>query len=280
MAVAAPTRRRNYGRGHGYFLDGDKVSGVTTLIKEGMPSPALMYWSARMVAESAVQERAAWQEMDERDAVEWLRKRPWDRARAAAARGTEIHGWAEKLAKNETVEVPEPEQGHVDAFLQWWEDWSAQIVESELVVINRTHRYMGTVDLIADVTGWPGHDGTARVLIDISTSGSGVYPEKAFQVCAYANAEAYLEDPSGKSGEQTMASVGVDFGAVLWLRDGSYDFKPVEIGEATFTDFLYICQVAEVMGVGRDDPGRGEGYLGDAIDPVVTGKTKTKKGKG
>ena len=45
--------RRNYGRGHGYRLDGQKVAGVTTAI-DVLSKPALVDWAARTAAERAV----------------------------------------------------------------------------------------------------------------------------------------------------------------------------------------------------------------------------------
>ena len=38
-------------KAHRYWLDGKHIPGVTTLIKGGIPAPALTYWAARTVAE-------------------------------------------------------------------------------------------------------------------------------------------------------------------------------------------------------------------------------------
>ena len=46
--------RRNYGRGHGYKIDGYKVPGVTTVLGESLPKPALIDWAARTTAAAAV----------------------------------------------------------------------------------------------------------------------------------------------------------------------------------------------------------------------------------
>ncbi|HRE00728.1 MAG TPA: hypothetical protein PLV68_05480, partial [Ilumatobacteraceae bacterium] len=51
---APATRIQNYGKGHGYFLDGEKVRGVTTIIGDGIPKPALLDWSAKMTAQFVV----------------------------------------------------------------------------------------------------------------------------------------------------------------------------------------------------------------------------------
>jgi hypothetical protein len=44
------TRRVNSGRGHSYLLDGQKVDGVTTVIGNGIPKPALINWAAGTIA--------------------------------------------------------------------------------------------------------------------------------------------------------------------------------------------------------------------------------------
>lgn len=36
--------RRNHGRNHSYTVDGQKVPGVTTIIGNGLPKPALVAW--------------------------------------------------------------------------------------------------------------------------------------------------------------------------------------------------------------------------------------------
>jgi hypothetical protein len=42
VTVAPATRRVNRGRGHSYLLDGAPVPGVTTILGQGMPKPALI----------------------------------------------------------------------------------------------------------------------------------------------------------------------------------------------------------------------------------------------
>ena len=43
------TRRINHGRGHYYEVDGHRVDGVTTVIGDGIPKPALIDWASRTV---------------------------------------------------------------------------------------------------------------------------------------------------------------------------------------------------------------------------------------
>jgi hypothetical protein len=48
------TGRKNHGRGHTYYINGTKVDGVTTIIGNGLPKPALVNWAARCAADEAV----------------------------------------------------------------------------------------------------------------------------------------------------------------------------------------------------------------------------------
>lgn len=43
--------RRQHGRNHSYRLNGDKLPGVTTIIGDGLPKPALIGWAAKTIAE-------------------------------------------------------------------------------------------------------------------------------------------------------------------------------------------------------------------------------------
>lgn len=271
MARKPPTRRRNYGQGHGYYIDGTEAKGrgVTTLIKNGFPSPALMYWAAREVAEAAVDEADVWQALDRRAAVEYLKGRPWSRRDAAAAKGTEVHSLAERLAAGETVEVTDETRGYVDAYLAFREDFTPE--EDELVermIVNRRHRYAGTLDAIATLPGWQVDDGNgatrpARVLYDIKT-GKDVYPDVALQLSAYRYAETILDVDGGD--EQPMPQV--DATAVLHLSDEDYRLVPVRTGPDEFRTFLYVAQVAEARGHSDKFPGPLESTLSDPIRPA------------
>lgn len=274
--ASAPTRRRNYGSGHGYYLDGQKLDGrgVTTILSNGVPKNGLQYWAAKEVASCAVDEQDIWRPLFERarDAAwEYLKEAPFRDRDAAARRGTEVHRIAEQLQLGETVEVPEPLVGHVDSYLQFMEDWQPTDVICEGVVVSRRHRYMGTFDLIAtlwerpaDPPSWWPADGPARLMIDVKTSMSGIYPEVALQLAAYRYAETYLEDPSGKCDELPMPPV--DGCAALHVRADGYDLIPVRAEAAEFRVFQYVDQVAQFLGTFRE-PGWSAEVLGSPMTP-------------
>lgn len=229
-------KRINGGRGHWYKIDGQKVDGVTTLIKDGLPKPALPYWAARTVAEYVadnLDQVAGMADMGRASIVAALKEVPWTARDRAAVKGTEVHALGEKLIRGEEVEVPEHLAGHVEAYVKFLDEWKPEPILVEAPVGHRRWRYAGTLDMVVRLP-----DGRT-VLADIKTTASGIWPETAYQLAAYRHAEVYLDD-SGV--EQPM--VPVDAGYAIWVRADGYDVIPVECGERVFKDFLHIAWVA------------------------------------
>lgn len=280
MARKAPTRRRNYGNGHGYYLDGREIKGrgVTTIIGGGYPKNGLQYWAAREVAAAAVDERDIWEPLAARAreaAWEYLKEAPFRDRDEAARKGTDVHRLAERLQSGEEVDVPEPLLGHVDSYLAFRDDWEPADELIEGVVVNRTHVYMGTFDSIATLPGFAAAASKSlgvevagdRVLYDIKTSRSGVYPEVALQLAAYRYAETFLTDPGGEVEEQPMPQV--DGCAVLHVRADGYDLVPIVADERAFRAFLYVAQTAAFIGTYKE-PGWGSTVIGEALSAPVT----------
>ncbi|HKE76644.1 MAG TPA: hypothetical protein VKB57_23705 [Acidimicrobiales bacterium] len=233
--MTAPTiTRRNHGRGHSYQVDGEKFTGVTTLLDRGYPKPAIAKWAARTCGEEVTD---YWDELaallpSERG--ERVRTAP-DRDRdAAARRGTEVHRLASKLIAHEEVQVPDELVGHVDAYLRFLEEWGAVALLVEAPIANLRLRYAGTLDLVADL------DDGLRWLLDLKTTRSGVFVESALQLAAYRRAD-FCVGPTGEVVEMPP----VDRCGVVWLRaDRTYEFVPVDTGDATFDVFKAVIAVA------------------------------------
>ena len=252
MPDAAPkTRRINRGRGHTYLLDGEQADGVTWILSNGIPKPALIGWAANTTAGYAIDH---WDELTELKSSERLRK--LEKARyadndAALVRGTNVHSLAQRLASGEEVDVPEPLVGHVDAYLAFVRDWQPEEVIVETIVARRNQsKYMGTLDLVADLA-----DGQ-RWLLDWKTTASGIWPESALQLAAYRNADFYIDD---NGDEQPMPKV--DQAGCVWLRADGYDLVPVDASPATFRAFQYAQQVARFTSSPR------ERYVLEALQP-------------
>ena len=296
QAPRPPTRRVRAGKsGHRYIVDGKNYSGrgVTKLIGDGIPKPALIGWAARITAEAAVYERDTWLPMATggrpKAAIEWLKEARWQSTNEAAVRGTDVHVLAARLADGETVDVDDRTASLVDAYLAFRDDFLPENELSERMIVNRTHVYAGTFDLVADLVAyeWVPELGKARhklddaeaelldegkltvrparVLVDYKTGASGIYPEATIQLAAYRNAEAMLPGLEANP-EDELPMPEVDFAAVLWLRDdATYELRPVLADERAFKVFLYGAQIARFAG--RD--GWGSTTIFSPIEPNV-----------
>lgn len=229
-----PTLKRvDSGRNHWYKLDGKKCDGVTTIISDGVPKPALPNWAAREVATFAVDHLDTIGNLEREAAIDLMKGAPWRDRDAAARRGTEVHKKAEELIAGGEVEVPVELTGHVDAYLQFLEDWQPTDELVELTVWHEKHKYAGTLDMIATL-----RDGK-RWLLDIKTTRSGIFGEVALQLAAYRNATHCLIDGEDAPMPQ------VDCAGAIWVRSDGYDLYPVETGQDVFRSFLYAQQVAK-----------------------------------
>lgn len=235
MSATKPaTRRQNHGRGHSYLLDGQKVRGVTTIIGDGIPKPALINWAANTTAEYAVDNWDDLGGMKVAARLAKLKSARYDDRDTAARRGTEVHALAEQLVHGEKVDVPDELAGHVDSYLRFLDEWDPQPVLVEAVVFSRRYRYGGTLDLVADLA-----DGS-RWLVDVKTTRSGVYGETGLQLAAYRYADFYLGEDLA---EEPMPEV--DRTGVVWVRSDGYDMVPVEAGPEQLKTFRHAAWLGE-----------------------------------
>ena len=232
--------RGQYGPWHRYTLDGKRIPGVTTLLRDGVPKPALIEWKARVTAEFAVAEQDTWSRMAPDAAINYLKTEAGRQATRAAARGTEIHELATRIVAGHDVDVDETLIGVVNSYVQFLKDWNPDPVAVEFSLLNRRWWYAGTGDLLAQL------DGFGLALLDIKT-GSGVYPETALQLAAYRHAEQIQID-----GRLEPMPV-VEFVGVVWLQDDGYQLLPVTAGRTEFEAFLHAAFVASFCGRDRDD---------------------------
>jgi len=261
-------RRVDHGRGHSYVTDtGEKVPGVTTIIGDGMPKPALVIWAANATAEYAIDH---WAELDELPPSQRLKKLQGARYAvkdAAANRGTVVHRLAEKLIRGDRVSIPEGLEGHVQSYVQFLDDYDVQPVLVEKTIFSAEHFYCGTFDLICDLLQSDDPDnpdaesGRHRWLLDIKTNKSGIFGETGLQLAAYRYADMWIDEETDE--EHPIPEV-THTGAVHVRADG-YDLVPLTAGEQQHRQFLYCQQNAEFVRTSR--------YL--VGEPVTSAYTST-----
>lgn len=245
--------RRDHGRNHSYWLDGERLPGVTTILNDGKPKPALVNWAAGAAASAAVDR---WDELaalpvSERLAI--LKAAPNDARDRAALRGQEIHHLAWQLVTGEEVAVPEDHRGPVEAAARFMDAHHLEAIVREAPVLNVSHRWAGTLDLVARINGtvW---------LLDWKT-GKGVYDEAALQLSAYAHAEHYQDEAGDLQPWHRPDRCGV-----VHLTADSAELFPVDAGDETYLAFRYIAQVAAWSG--RVGAARREGRPWPVGSPV------------
>jgi hypothetical protein len=237
-------KRIDRGRGHSYQIDGKKADGVTTLIGDGVPKPALINWAANVTAAAAVDNWATLGELPPSERLDKLKKARWETLDIAGKRGTEVHALAEKLAHNEEVDVPEELAGHVESAVKFLDEWQIETLLTETVIASRKWMYCGTFDLLAKLP-----DGRIA-LCDWKTTRSGIFGEVGLQLAAYANADAYLD---ADQVEHAMADLHIDCGLAIWIRADGYDVYEVDITEKTFKTFQHVAWLARRLKTLRED---------------------------
>jgi hypothetical protein len=225
--------RRNHGRGHSYYLDGEKLPGVTTILSDGLAKPALVNWAAKTVAGYAVDHWADLGEMAISERLELLKGAHWADRDAAGKRGTDVHRLADKLTRGEEVVVPEELAGHVESYVKFLNDFEVDAVIVESPVVNYQWKYAGTMDLGAHLAG---HGFQA---LDIKTARSGVFPDNALQLSAYRFCDQYLDEASGEMRDMPE----FDGAAVVHVRADGYSLVPVDAGRDVHRYFLYCKQL-------------------------------------
>lgn len=241
--MTSPRNATTTKSGRTYTWGNESFVSVTTLLG-ALSKPALVNWAAKEVAEYAIEhlpEITALAAADKPGAIRALKGSPWQKRDEAADLGTYVHNQIEAHILGQT---PPPPPGlvaqRVAHFTQWLDDYRPEFEASEATVYNRNCRYAGTLDMIAVVGG-------QRYIIDVKTTKSGVYPEHALQLAAYAHAE-FIGAPDGS--EVPMPSI--DAGAVLWINPRGYEFTRVRIDTDVFSYFLSIAGAWEFQNtVGR-----------------------------
>jgi hypothetical protein len=237
LSTALPTiARRNYGKGHGYTVDGTRVPGVTTIIGETTNKPALVEWAANTTAGYAVDHWDELGKLTPSKKLDKLKKAKWEDLDAASNRGTEVHRLAEAYISGHDIEVPDELEGHVRAYERFAREWEVKPVQVEVVIANLTVGYCGTVDLVADMA-----DGY-RHLTDLKTSRSGIFPETALQVVAYSRAEFYaIQGEDGKYVTHPMDELNVQRLSAVHVQADDYRVVPVLHDDEVFEYFRHLA---------------------------------------
>lgn len=163
-----------------YYIEGVRYPSVTEILGD-RPKPWLQKWKDK------------WGVLAERKTA------------AAAHIGTAFHALAEDLALGKPVYLDKTRRinGMLLSFDRWLKDSGFRIQTSEIHVVSNTYKYQGTFD----ATGWLSDHPKTLCLVDWKTS-SGIYPEYAEQLAAYA--QAHYEETGKKIRRGLIVHVSKD----------------------------------------------------------------------
>lgn len=253
--MTATTFRRAYGRGHSYTLDGEpRIKGVTTMMK-GLGGPPESYFT-KFTAGHAVDNWDRLATMPPSARLEEIANATKARFQGAAVRGTEVHTLAERVAKGEEVVVPDHIRGHVEAAVQFLDDYDVETTCTETALFSRKHKYAGSADAFGSAQK-PHAGQRTRILWDWKTNASGPWGSVAFQLAGYKYADFMLSGDGGKDSVEMDVPV-VDECWCVWLRADGYDVYEMHVTPDVHRQLLYIdqCRLADEQC--RD-------YKGDAL---------------
>lgn len=251
-----PIKRHETAKGH-YYKDGNgnRIPGVTTLLGNGVPKPALINWAANATAEAAIDR---WDELGDLPVaarLKALQGARYETTDKAKKRGTEVHAYGERLVKGEAIKgIPDELRGHCEGYVRFLDQFKVEPVLVEATVVSWKYGYAGTLDLIADLA--TGADGAPeRWLLDLKTNEKGIFGETALQLAGYRYADKYIGDDGQ---EHDMIPVQRT-GAILISSDSSR-LIPTISGEQQLRQLWYAGQVGAFVDSSRD-------LIGAAIQP-------------
>ena len=225
--------------------------GVTSIMKN-IDKSALGYARARESGEYAFDHMGSllplYAEGDRKafvDLVKGAATRKWG---AAADLGTAVHNIFERLLLGEKIGTVHPDhQGFLQQAEKFIDEFDVQPIHVEKTAWNTRLNYAGTADLFAKVAG-------ETIVLDLKTGASGIFPETALQLCAYANGE-FLVEPDGTRIELPQ----VEGAAALSLRPDHFSVIPCRIDEEVFAVFEHL------VGVSQWQRGLSRSVLGPAV---------------
>lgn len=252
-------KRRNYGRGHGYQLDGKKVPGVTTVLNS-LPKDALVGWAANATAAAAIDRWSELSDLAPSQRLKELESARFKINKEATTRGTKIHDLGEKVSHGEKVDLSETPElvGPVEAYARFLDKWDIEVIATEAPCVHTKFKYAGTLDSIATI----GRLGGEPVMLDIKT-GKGIYESTALQLAAYS--ECDLWQPDGPESEQPMPDLAPEMYVAHILAD-DVRLLPVDNDPGLFRQFRYLQMTARWLEDAKEMPPIGSALQLEDVD--------------
>lgn len=254
-------RRRNYGRNHGYLLDGQKIISVTKVLSLGMPKPALINWAASEAAQAAWELQDRQQKLSYSEFVTHVAKAHERKRNTAAVKGTAVHNYGEQLVHGvKVIGIPDEVAAKVDQYVKFLNEWQVVplVVEAPICIMDLPCG--GTFDIVFTSPLFPG-----RVFLgDIKTS-KAVYGDNALQLEAYSRGDFYVDLATGS--EMPMADLGITDHVVIHLEDSRYTVVEMAQGDEVWGVFQSAVGIARAMAGERGETEMDAMVVGEIFKP-------------
>ena len=233
-----------------------KYPSVTSVIGGGVPKPALMGWAGKYAAEFAVKNLEMVEQMvggeGDQGAVDWIKGASGRYTRQAGMEGSAVHNFAEEYFHGfdpdpEDFFISDRSEEMMKQVIHFIHAIKPRMLHVEPLLYSKEHGYAGAADFIAKVKNpellklwrWK-KKRQPVVLFDFKTSNSGIYPEVALQLAAYAHSDTLLT-MDGKEHEMPA----IDLAAAVHIREDSWSIQPLVIDDYVFDAFLAAMTVSE-----------------------------------
>ena len=207
-----------------------------------LDKPYLHGWYAKLAADAAVDVTFTHPGLIQkrpRDAKDWIKKAAPRYTDAAADLGTAVHDAVERLAREETFDIPDRLAGYVESWRQFVADFEPTFLHLEATCFGEVPaeetgagslKYAGTADFICRING--------VTLMGDYKAGRAVHTEAALQASGLAHAsEITLDDDS----MAPMPAIGG--GLVVHLTPERYFAYPAQIGGMSWDTFQRLRRV-------------------------------------
>jgi hypothetical protein len=176
--------------------DNAYVYRSVTNVTGALPKPALMYWYAKLTAETAVNEQQAWINMaTDEDKIAWLKGAPQRNVTRAAAKGTTVHAVIDNMLQGKTYEVESKVEPWIASVIKFVNEARPRPERTETSIYDERTLCAGTFDFLGRLDAAPEF---GRCLIDWKTS-AGIYEDMAVQlVGGYALGAQYILDDDAR----------------------------------------------------------------------------------
>ena len=225
---ALATTVKGKGRHYAHPTTGELVPSVTNILSM-LAKPALIGWTAKIVAERAADLRATLPLMEREEVVKLLKGAASRTATKAATRGTDIHAYLEsRLLGQEPDDLDETAEPYRDAAESWLEYHVSETLATETTMF--TPVYAGTADAVVEI-------GDRTVLVDFKT-GKGIYPEASLQLSALWSGTIWHD------GREVVERVPVDALAVVRIGlNGEWETRFVADPSGSLSVFHALLHV-------------------------------------